>query len=156
MGIGWRGRRERARNRKAVEAYFAMHGPARADLFAPDALRVAPFCADTTEVPGKRGRETLREDMARSVHVFPTWAFEDLAVFETQDPGAFWVDVAGRGTFATGGTTVPAYNKYVFFFRVENGLIVEMREYFNPLLGMKASGLPYTMPGWYATDPKKD
>jgi ketosteroid isomerase-like protein len=139
-----------ARNRKAVAAYFELHGPVRADLFAEQGIRFSPFSGDTTEVPGLQGRERIREDMARSAGVFTEWRFEELQLFTTQDPEAFWVDVKGRGKFSANGRTIEAYNKYVFFFRVRDGLIEEMHEYFNPLLAIKANGLSYEMPGWFA------
>jgi ketosteroid isomerase-like protein len=32
---------------------------------------------------------------------------------------------------------IDVYNKYIFFFRFENGKIAELREYYNPILASR-------------------
>jgi ketosteroid isomerase-like protein len=145
----------RARNQAKVETFFAKYTAERADLFTEDALCVYPFCGDTTEVDGVHGREAIRATFAHGMTVFHPFAYVDVLVFSTQDPDVFWADVKSRGKQTRDGETIDVYNKYIFFFRFHDGLIAEMREYYNPLLALKANHCAYEMPGWFAKAPTK-
>lgn len=136
-------------NRANVEKFFARYTSERADLFTEDALLVYPFCGDTTEIAGIRGRDRIRETFRQGMTVFHPFEYIDVLIFSTQDPDIFWVDAKSRGKQNRDGQTIDLYNKYIFYFRFEDGLIAELREYYNPILALKANHLPYQMPAWF-------
>jgi ketosteroid isomerase-like protein len=145
----------RALNQATVEKYLAKFTNERAALFTEDALCVYPFCADTTEVPGIRGRDKIYETLTHGMKVFNPMEYFDILIFSTQDPNAFWADVKSRGKQTRDGEVIDVYNKYVFFFRLKDGLIEEMREYYNPLLAMKANHCAFEMPNFFTKAPVK-
>ena len=142
----------RKQNQSIVEKFFAQYTNERAGMFAQDALLVYPFCGDTTETAGIRGRDRIYETFTHGMTVFYPFEYFDVQIFSTQDPDVFWVDAKSRGKQNRAGETIDVYNKYIFFFRFENGLITELREYYNPILALKANHLPYQLPAWFAKD----
>ena len=145
----------RARNHAKLETFFAKYTAERADLFTEDARCIYPFCADTTEVEGIRGRETIRATFTHGMKIFHPFEYFDVQIFSSQDPDVFWADVKSRGKQTRDGETIDVYNKYIFFFRFRGGLIEEMREYYNPILAMKANHCAYEMPGFFTKAPVK-
>jgi ketosteroid isomerase-like protein len=145
----------RARNWKIVETYFAEFTDTRADLFTEDALAVYPFCGDTPDVPGTRGRERIRETFAHGMQVFRPMKYVDVRISSTQDPDLFWAEATSRGKQHRNGEVIDVYNKYVFYFRFEDGRIAEMREYYNPILAMKANHCAFEMPGFFYKAPEE-
>lgn len=140
----------REHNQKIVEKFFAEYTNERASLFAEDGLIVYPFCGDTTEVPGLRGRDRIYQTFTNGMKIFNPFEYFDVQIFSTQDPDVFWVDVKSRGKQTRAGETIDVYNKYIFFFRFRSGLIDEMREYYNPILALKANHCSYKLPDWFA------
>jgi phenazine biosynthesis protein len=145
----------RAANQSKVETFFAKYTNERAALFTENARCIYPFCADTTEVEGIRGRQAIYDTFTNGMKIFHPFEYFDVQVFSTQDPDVFWADVKSRGKQTRDGVTIDVYNKYIFFFRFRDGLIDEMREYYNPLLAMKANHFPYEMPAWFTHAPTK-
>lgn len=136
-------------NQATVEKYLAEYTNERAALFTEDALCVYPFCGDTINIHGIRGRDRIYETLTQGMKVFHPFEYFDKLIFSTQDPNVFWADVQSRGKQTRDGKTIDVHNKYVFFFRLKDGLIEEMREYYNPILAMKANNCSYEMPGFF-------
>jgi phenazine biosynthesis protein len=139
----------RQQNQKIVEKFFAKYTNERAAMFREDARCIYPFCADTTEVPGIRGRDRIYETFTHGMKIFNPFEYFDVQIFSTQDPDVFWADVKSRGKQTRDGETIDVYNKYIFFFRFKEGLIDEMREYYNPILALKANHFAYELPDWF-------
>jgi len=139
----------RQNNQAVVEKFFAKYTNERADMFTEDALLIYPFCADTTEVAGLRGRDKIYETFTHGMTVFYPFKYIDVMIFSSQDPDIFWVDAKSRGKQNREGEVIDVYNKYIFFFRFENGKIAELREYYNPILALKANHLNYELPAWF-------
>lgn len=142
----------RSQNHTVVEKFFARYSNERAAMFTEDALLIYPFCGDTTEVAGIRGRDKIYETFTHGMQVFHPFEYFDVQIFSTQDPAIFWADVKSRGKQTRDGETIDVYNKYIFFFRFSDGLIAELREYYNPILALKANHCHYELPGWFAKD----
>jgi len=142
----------RTHNQAIVEKFFARYTNERADMFSENALLVYPFCGDTTEVAGIRGRDKIYETFTHGMSVFYPFEYFDVLIFSTQDPDIFWVDAKSRGKQNRGDETIDVYNKYIFYFRFEGGMISELREYYTPILALKANHLPYELPAWFAKD----
>jgi len=139
----------RQNNQAVVEKFFAKYTNERAEMFTEDALLIYPFCSDSTEVAGLRGRDKIYETFTHGMTVFYPFEYIDVMIFSTQDPDVFWVDAKSRGKQNRDGEVIDVYNKYIFFFRFENGKIAELREYYNPILALKANHLPYELPAWF-------
>lgn len=139
----------RSRNRKAVETYFAEFTDTRADLFTEDGVAIYPFCGDSPDVPGTQGRERIRETFRHGMQVFHPMKYVDVKISGTEDPDLFWAEATSRGKQHRNGEVIDVYNKYVFYFRFVGGLIAEMREYYNPILAMKANHCAFEMPAFF-------
>ncbi|WP_279753074.1 PhzA/PhzB family protein [Rothia dentocariosa] len=89
------------------------------------------------------GRRKLLEHASWSLKSFPDWKWFNIRVIETVDPDEIWVECDGRGTI-----NYPAYGKHYYEnhflhgFRFKDGLIIEQREFMNPINQFHALGIP--------------
>lgn len=88
------------------------------------------------------GREKLLSHARWSIESFPDWEWFNIRVIETTDPDEVWAECDGKGTI-----NYPAYgpryyeNHFIHTFKFENGLIVEQREFMNPIKQFRALGI---------------
>lgn len=135
----------RSRNRATVEQYMAdIAGERRLQrhlLFAEDGS-AGLMTTDTGNPIIMSGMDRLAKHGAWSLECLPDWVWYNIEVFETQDPNRFWVECDGKGHII-----FPAYGKrwyenhFLHYFLLRDGLIVEQREFMNPVMQLKALGL---------------
>jgi uncharacterized protein len=101
-----------------------------ADLFAPDGVIESPFAPPGA--PSRlEGRETIREH-SRQVLASPVRLedFEDVELYQTQDPEVVIVEVRARATLTTTGRSVTTTS--IQIFRIREGRILLFRDFANP------------------------
>jgi uncharacterized protein (TIGR02246 family) len=101
-----------------------------ADLFAPDGVIESPFAPPGA--PSRlAGRETIRE-YSRQVLASPVRLedFEDVELYQTQDPEVVIVEVRARATLTTTGRSVTTTS--IQIFRIREGQILLFRDFANP------------------------
>ena len=101
-----------------------------ADLFAPDGVIESPFAPPGA--PSRlEGRETIRE-YSRRVVASPVRLedFEDVEVYQTQDPEVVIVEVRAKATLTTTGQSFVTTS--IQIFRIREGQIVLFRDFANP------------------------
>ncbi|MEV7801193.1 PhzA/PhzB family protein [Microbacterium foliorum] len=88
------------------------------------------------------GRAKLLKHAEWSLVSFPDWTWFNIQIIETIDPEIIWVECDGKGTI-----NYPAYgprhyeNHFLHSFKFKDGLIVEQREFMNPVNQYRALGL---------------
>ena|SRR5256714_10483542 len=134
----------RRRNRAVVEDYLSRYGENRLTrylLFTEDGS-AGLYTADTPEPVVSRGHEKLKAHGEWSLKMFPDWVWYNIEISETQDPNRFWAECDGRGKIL-----YPAYppgyyeNHFIHSFLLDNGKIVEQREFMNPFNQLRALGI---------------
>ncbi|MBP2324996.1 ketosteroid isomerase-like protein [Kibdelosporangium banguiense] len=135
----------RERNRAVVEAYLdqiaGQKRLTRHELFAEDGS-AGLWTTETGEPIVISGIDKLAKHAVWSLESLPDWRWYNIEVFETQDPGRFWVECDGEGKIIFPGHPVGHYrNHFLHYFRLEDGKIKEQREYMNPVMQMRALGL---------------
>jgi len=134
----------RRRNRAVVEDYLSRYGENRLTrylLFTEDGS-AGLYTADTPEPVVSRGHEKLKAHGEWSLKMFPDWLWYNIEISETQDPNRFWAECDGRGKIL-----YPAYppgyyeNHFIHSFLLDNGKIVEQREFMNPFNQLRALGI---------------
>lgn len=101
-----------------------------ADLFAEDAVFEAPYALPglpTREV----GRETFRTHLRDGAELQKFTGVDNVRIFGTTDPEVVIAEYLLHGSVLATGNTFS--HQLVLFARVREGLIVESRNYANPL-----------------------
>ena len=97
-----------------------------ADLFAPDGVIESPFAPPGA--PSRlEGREAIRE---YSRHVAASPGFEEVALYQTQDPEVVIVEVRAKATLTTTGRSLVTTS--IQIYRIREGQIVLFRDFANP------------------------
>lgn len=134
----------RRRNRAVVADYMSRTGEGRLTrylLFAEDG-RAGLWTGDSEEPIVSRGREKLQAHGEWSLQCFPDWEWKNVEIYETQDPGRFWVECDGEGQILFPGYPPGHYkNHFIHSFLLEDGLIKLEREFMNPYQQMRALGM---------------
>jgi ketosteroid isomerase-like protein len=134
----------RRRNRSVVEDYMSRKGETRLTrylLFAEDGSG-GLWTADTEEPVVSVGREKLKAHGEWSLACFPDWEWENVEVYETQDPDRFWVECDGEGQILFPGYPPDHYrNHFIHSFEFADGKIKLQREFMNPYQQMRALGI---------------
>lgn len=134
----------RSKNRAVVEDYLSRYGENRLTrylLFTADGS-AGLYTADTTEPVVSKGHEKLKAHGEWSLRMFPDWVWYNIEIFETQDPNRFWAECDGRGKIL-----YPAYppgyyeNHFLHSFLLDDGKIVQQREFMNPFNQLRALGI---------------
>ncbi len=133
----------RDKNRASIQQFFQLHGEARAELFDENGCKELTYAANGGAPQRWEGKDEVLKNFTANKTFFPTWAWENITIDETQDPDKFWVEAYGKGQQNVGSSQGPTSyeNHYVFCFRMKDGRILEMREINNPLKLMKALGV---------------
>ena len=88
------------------------------------------------------GQKKLLEHAEWSINSFPDWEWFNIRIIATTDPDEVWAECDGRGTI-----NYPAYgpryyeNHFLHAFKFKDGLIVEQREFMNPINQFRALGI---------------
>ena len=134
----------RRRNRAVVEDYLSRTGENRLTrylLFTEDGS-AGLYTADTVDPVVSKGHEKLKAHGEWSLKMFPDWVWYNIEIFETQDPNRFWAECDGRGKIL-----YPAYppgyyeNHFLHSFLLDDGKIVQQREFMNPYNQLRALGI---------------
>ena len=134
----------RRRNRAVVEDYLSRSGESRLTrylLFTEDGS-AGLYTADTVAPVVSKGHEKLKAHGEWSLKMFPDWVWYNIEIFETQDPNRFWAECDGRGKIL-----YPAYppgyyeNHFLHSFLLDDGRIVQQREFMNPFNQLRALGI---------------
>jgi uncharacterized protein len=129
------------KNRKTVDAFFVALETANfeklKEIFAEDAKQLNPY---TLEGFPKSfdGREGIYKQYSSLPAMFGSMKFPR-TIHATENPNVFFVQFKGEIEVKAGGRYE---NDYIGIFKLENGLIKEYSEYFNPLLVAKAFNVP--------------
>ena len=122
-----------------------------ADLFAEDGAQELPFAPPG--VPARvEGREALRAYFAAITKTpLKHTAFENMTVYETDDPEVIIAEYDAVG--AVTDTGQPYRLRYLQIVRVHDGQIVLWRDYWNPLASAQLLGrLPALLASYSAED----
>ena len=101
-----------------------------ADLFAPDGVIESPFAPPGA--PSRlEGREAIRQ-YSRHVAASPVRleGFEEVALYQTQDPEVVIVEVRAKATLTTTGRSLVTTS--IQIYRIREGQIVLFRDFANP------------------------
>jgi uncharacterized protein len=96
---------------------------------SPDIIVRLPY-APPGVIPEMRGLESARETLSHHWHSKQSFEWRDVVTVGTEDP-ELYVTTARSDAVMTDGRRYA--NSYVMLTRVQDGLIVEHTEYFNPL-----------------------
>jgi hypothetical protein len=134
----------RRRHRAVVEDYLSRVGETRLTrylLFTEDGS-AGLYTADTKEPVVSRGHDKLKAHGEWSLRMFPDWVWYNVEIFETQDPNRIWAECDGKGKILYPNYPPGYYeNHFLHSFQLEDGLIVEQREFMNPFNQMRALGI---------------
>jgi len=134
----------RSLNRAVVEDYLSRTGESRLNrylLFTEDGS-AGLYTADTLAPVISVGHEKLKAHGEWSLRMFPDWVWYNIEISETQDPNRFWAECDGRGKIL-----YPAYppgyyeNHFIHSFLLDDGKIVQQREFMNPFNQLRALGI---------------
>jgi phenazine biosynthesis protein len=132
-------------NRATVETYMNTKGQDRLKrhtLFTEDGVG-GLWTTDTGEPIAIRGRDRLADHAVWSLKCFPDWEWYNIEISETQDPNRFWVECDGTGEIRFPGYPVGHYtNHFLHSFLLDNGKIVQQREFMNPFEQLRALSIP--------------
>jgi ketosteroid isomerase-like protein len=123
---------DRDRDRQTVAQFFDYLGGGQIDdwlaLIADDVHVETPFAAggSPTTFDGIEEVNIRFGDARKSMMALE---FYDIEILATEDPGRWAVTCKSRGEFAG---QVKYQNRYSWYFRLENGLITEWVEYYDP------------------------
>jgi phenazine biosynthesis protein len=133
----------RRRNRAVVEDYMSRRDEGRLtryQLFTEDGSG-GLYTADSPPVVS-RGHDKLKAHGEWSLTIFPDWVWYNVEIYETQDPNRFWVECDGRGNILFPDYPPGFYeNHFIHSFLLDNGKIVEQREFMNPFNQLRALGI---------------
>ena len=107
-----------------------------AELIAPDGEMMTPFSPPGLP-KGSVGRAACQETMTRVLAAMPKFAWHDVQIFPGADSNIAFGFARSQATLINGQ---PYNNTYCMFFRLEEGLVVEYREYFDPQVVIAAFG----------------
>jgi len=134
----------RRRNRAVVADYMSRKGQGRLtryQLFTEDGSG-GLWTGDTLEPIVSRGRDKLKAHGEWSLKCFPDWEWINVEIFETQDPNRFWVECDGEGQILFPGYPPGIYrNHFIHAFLLDDGKIVQNREFMNPFNQLRALGI---------------
>lgn len=132
-------------NREVVADYISRQGEGRLtryQLFAEDGIG-GLWTTDTGGPVATRGRDKLKQHGEWSLRIFPDWVWYNVQIFDTQDPGRFWVECDGEGQILFPDYPPGHYrNHFLHSFVLVDGKIVEQREFMNPFEQLRALGIP--------------
>ena len=86
-------------------------------------------------VEGKADLSTYIQGVVKNLEVVNT---AQQQIYLTQDPNLIIVEFGGEGRIPSTGRTFRA--QYVWMMRTNNGRLIHMRDYWNPLAAMEARG----------------
>jgi len=125
----------RAKNLATVQKYMAMNGPRldRHKLFTEDCTSGLAF-SETGGPLFVSGIEEVAKMDEWNTRCFPDWKWENVRIFQTQDPNYFWVecDGSGQALFAD-YPPVKHATHFIHSFEMEDGKIKVYREFMNPV-----------------------
>jgi hypothetical protein len=134
----------RNHNRAVVATYMKTKGEDRLrrhELFTDDGCG-GLWTSDTGEPIVIRGKDRLAKHVAWVLHCFPDWEWYNVEIFDTQDPGIFWVECDGRGVIRYEGYPEGLYtNHFIHYFAFRGGKIFLQREFMNPCQQFRALGI---------------
>jgi hypothetical protein len=134
----------RHRNRTVVEDYMSRKGRnrlTRYQLFTEDGS-AGLWTGDTLKPIVSHGWDKLKAHGEWSLKCFPDWRWINIEIFETQDPNRFWVECDGEGQILFPGYPPGTYrNHFIHSFLLDDGKIVQNREFMNPFNQLRALGI---------------
>jgi ketosteroid isomerase-like protein len=101
----------------------------------PEVVFQCPFYAS---VPDVQGRDALRHMFVQVHTLFSRVHYEVVDAFSAQDTSRVIIECFGDNVAASTGAAYQ--NHYVILMRVRQGLVVEWREFSNPLVYQQAMG----------------
>jgi uncharacterized protein len=101
----------------------------------PEVVFQCPFYAS---VPDVQGRDALRHMFVQVHTLFSRVHYEVVDAFSAQDTSRVIIECFGDNVAASSGAAYQ--NHYVILMRVRHGLVVEWREFSNPLVYQQAMG----------------
>ncbi len=137
----------RLQNRLTIEDYMSRKGEERLTqylLYAEDGS-CKLWTVDTLEPVVYCGSLALKEHGEWSLKCFPDWEWQNVEIYDTQDPNKFWVECHGEGQIFFPGYPSGYYtNHFIHFFWMEKGKIKQNREFMNLYQQIIALGIPIT------------
>ncbi|WP_426756771.1 nuclear transport factor 2 family protein [Myxococcus sp. Y35] len=107
-------------------------------LFAEDAVVEFPYAPSLGAPERLVGREAIRGYFAETPKHFLGLVFSNVRRYLTTDPDVAIAEVHGSATIALTGK--PYEQDYILVLKSREGRIVHYREYWDPILGLRAFG----------------
>lgn len=121
--------------RHSLDLFLAKDMKGWSQLCADDVVAEFPFAPEGS--PRRlEGREALYEYLRNYPSIINVRSIPDLRVYSTEDPNVAIAEWSSSGEVLTNGN--PYEMSYATFVTFEDGLIVNYREYWNPLTFMQA------------------
>jgi len=121
--------------RKSLDTFLAKDMKGWTELCADDVVAEFPFAPDGS--PGRiEGKAALYDYLRGYPDAIDIAALPALTVYSTDDPTRAVAEWSASGTVLSNGN--PYEMRYATFVTVRDGLIVNYREYWNPLAFMTA------------------
>ena len=129
------------KNRQLAERFFVILETYEFEgllaIFAPDGVKRMPYAP-----PGVgsivNGAQAIYEQFSDMPRLFTAAKFPR-HMYTTEDPNLIFVQCAGDLDLKDGGKYE---NEYVFIFKLADGKITELSEFYNPILMAKAFNVP--------------
>jgi ketosteroid isomerase-like protein len=126
----------RRTNLRVVEKAFAALGgdgmEEQLDAFTDDAVLELPYADPPLRL---EGRDAIRDHVGPALNIFK-FRLHIEAVYDCLDPDTLVLEYTSDGHVTTTGK--PYRNSYVALVRFRGGAICFQREYYNPLLAIRA------------------
>ncbi len=118
---------DRGENREVIARFFALPiGDERAELYAADGVKQIPAMGLQWE-----GLEAQHQNNDQNTELFFGWTWDNVQIWDTQDPSVFWVEADGR---TAPGAKMPASGHYIVQVVVKNRKIALLREFKTPMI----------------------
>ncbi|MEH2334264.1 nuclear transport factor 2 family protein [Nostoc sp.] len=131
----------RDRTLKSVRSYLDLMRAQRwdewIDLWADDAILKFPYAPEGRQGVFK-GKEAILTYMSGTTGKISVDSVADLQIYPMLDPEAATVELEINGRLLLDDT--PYNQRYITIFQFKGGKIQHYREYWNPLISMKAYG----------------
>jgi len=125
----------RSKNLETVNKYMSMTGSRlnRHRLFTDNCTSGLAY-SETGGPIYVTGIENVAKMDEWNTKCFPDWKWENIKIYQTQDPNYFWVECDGSGEARfTDYPPVKHSAHFIHSFEMEDGKIKAYREFFNPV-----------------------
>ena len=127
---------------KIADDYLALISTnieAWSNLLADEAIMELPYAAALGVPPRLEGKSAIYNYLKPAIALMPNITFTNVCKYPTIDPNLLWLEVHGEAIILATGHHYR--QDFAIRIQVEEGKIVHIREYTNPIASMEAFGI---------------